>query len=109
MKGIGQYYELVMSFVFGATRSSESGSDRDGLLSYSTEWHAAIIGLGAGLGLGVPGVAAITGTALCLTGMKRVSNRKAVQELVKEPWYGIGGSLIGFAVNHVLGISVLPF
>ena len=110
MKQIAQYYELLMSFVFGASRASESASDRDGLLSYATEWHALIIGLGAGLGLGIPGVAVVSATALGLKGMKRISTRKAVQELVQEPWYGIGGSVIGFLGNHLVAApGLIPF
>jgi len=107
MNGISRYYELVMSFVFGASRASESASDRNGLLSYATEWHALIIGLGAGLGLGIPGVAVVSATALGLKGMKRISTRKAVQELVQEPWYGIGGAVIGFVGNHLAGSGIL--
>jgi hypothetical protein len=107
MKGIAHYYELVMSFIFGATRSKERFSDRDGLLSYATEWHAAIIGLGAGLGLGVPGVAAVAATALGLQIGKRISTRKAIEELQKEPWYGIGGSVIGFGIHRLAGFSLL--
>lgn len=100
MKRIKYLYHLVMSLIFGASRAKERFSDRNGLLSYATEWHALIIGLGSGLGLGVPGVAAIVATALGLQGSKRISSRKAIEELTSEPWYGIGGSLIGFVGHH---------
>ena len=104
---IWEIWDPIATFIAGATRSKEKFSDRDGLLSYATEWHALIIGLGAGLGLGVPGVAAITATALGLKVSKKISTRKAIRELKREPWYGIGGSLIGFGVHHQLGISLL--
>lgn len=108
MNQIRIWYEAVMGFIFGATRSEERFSDRDGLLSYATEWHAAIIGLGAGLGLGIPGVAAITATALGLKVGKRISTRKAIRELTQEPWYGIGGSLIGWFIQwKLVGFSLL--
>ena len=104
MKGISHYYELVMSFIFGATRSQERFSDRDGLLSYATEWHAAIIGLFTALSLGLPGLALIVVTALGLKRWKQISNRKAVKELRKEPWYGIGAGGVGYLGNHFLGL-----
>ena len=101
-------WDRLATFIAGATRSREKYSDRNGLLSYATEWHALIIGLGAGLGLGIPGVAAITATALGLKIGKRISTRKAIEELTKEPWYGIGGSLIGWFIQwKLVGFSLL--
>jgi len=108
MHSLNHIYEQVMSFVFGASRSHERFSDRGGLLSYATEWHALIIGLGAALGLGIPGLGAVAATALGLKGMKWISTRKAVQELTKEPWYGIGGALIG-VVGHHFGLLGMLF
>lgn len=107
MHSLNHIYHQVMSFIFGATRSDERFSDRDGLLSYATEWHALIIGLGSGLGLGIPGVGAVATAALGLQGSKRISTRKAIQELTQEPWYGIGGSVIGFVIHQLDLLGVL--
>ena len=94
----------VAEFLAGADAASESGSERDGLLSYATEWHAAIIGLFTALSLGLPGLALIVVTALGLKRWKQISNRKAVKELRKEPWYGIGAGGVGYLGNHFLGL-----
>lgn len=99
------WIEKLKTFIAGADVATEDGSEYDGLLSYAGEWHSLIIGLGAGLGLGVVGVAAVAATALGLESSRKITNRKAVKELNREPWYGIGGSLLGFGANYGMGIE----
>jgi len=96
------WIEKAKTFIAGSDRASEGGSEYDGLLSYAGEWHSVIIGLGAGLGLGVVGVGAVAAAALGLQGSKRITNRKAIRELKREPWYSMSGSLIGFAIRFGL-------
>lgn len=85
--------------------ASESDTARDGLLSYASEWHAAILGLGfgaAGGWLGQPEVAGVgIAVALGLGAAKRVSQTVA-GELRREPWYAVGGVLLGYAPAVVL-------
>lgn len=94
----------LAEFLAGADAASESDSERDGLLSYASEWHAAILGLFTALSLGLPGLGLIVVTALGLKRWKQISNRKAVKELQREPWYGIGAAGVGYLGNHFLGL-----
>lgn len=87
---------------------SEGSSDYDGLLSYATEWHALLIGVGAGLVAGwtmMPLLAAATiACALGIRGLKgvpKIRDRAAIRELQAEPWYGIGGTLLGYLLATV--------
>lgn len=88
--------------------ATEADTERDGLLSYAKEWHALIIGLGIGITLGLAGIALTTSVALGLLGLDKARQklgRKAVINLKAEPWYGIGGSIIGTATTKLLGID----
>jgi len=75
----------------GAT--SESDTERDGFLSYSTEVHATIIGVGAGFATATADVpivlAALILVAFGLTSIDRL-NRKVAHEMRREPWYFTG-------------------
>lgn len=79
------------------SKPKESQTDYDGYLSYAKEWHAALIGLGAGIATSllmnpVPAAAIIT-CALGIHGGKFLS--EAVKEQVgSEPWYAIGGAIL---------------
>lgn len=108
--------DRLATWLAGMDAPTEADTDYDGLLSYASEAHAAIIGLACGFGLGVPGVVAVTASALGLKRWESISNRKALRELRREPWYGIGASILGHLAQHygILGwildlVQSLPF
>lgn len=82
----------------------ESGTDRDGFLSYAKEWHALTIGFGAGLAAATTGrwelLAVIAALALGVGGASKVSDLVA-RNVKKEPWYALGGLIFG----ALLGIA----
>lgn len=81
--------------------TSESGWSYDGPLSTLTEWHALILGIGAGLVSFLTGnplfMAAVVGMAL---GVWALPFGK-LREVRREPWYAVGGALLGRAVKIV--------
>lgn len=102
------FQERLSTWLMGMQQPSESDTEFDGVLSYATELHAVVIGFTTALALGLPGLAAVVITALAWRGSKRITNRKAIRELQREPWYGLGGGLIGFGLNHYyLGNTVI--
>lgn len=71
--------------------STESDTERDGFLSYTTEWHALIIGSATGL------VSALTAAyelaallVFAALGLK-AADAKGLREVRREPWYALGG------------------
>lgn len=83
----------------GMDAPTEADSQRDGVLSYALEWHALIMGLGAGLASGLAQrpelLVLVVGVAL---GIKAAPTKK-LRQLKREPWYAIGGTLIGYATT----------
>jgi hypothetical protein len=89
--------------------SEESGTDRDGVLSYAAEWHALAIGFLVGLTGAAAVVIAFAGYAL---GIGRSVFRETghLRDAAREPAYSAGGIVLGLAVNTLLvGGSLLPF
>lgn len=95
-----------------ADAPTEEESPRDGLFSYAGEYHAFIVGAGAGITAAVTGQLAILGAlaavALGIEGAtralpatSRITSRVATAELRREPWYAIGGGLLGYAVGVI--------
>jgi hypothetical protein len=87
---------------------NESGTERDGVLSYAGEWHALLIGAAAGAVGIVTGQVAILGgvatVALGIEGGKRAGS-KALSEVGREPWYALAGILAGLPLGT--GITVI--
>jgi hypothetical protein len=84
--------------------STEAGTDRDGVLSYAGEWHALIVGLAAGFVALQTGfemlLVVVAAAALGIEAGKRAgstSTVKALGEVRREPWYALGGLLVGAA------------
>lgn len=92
---------------------SEEDTEYDGFLSYAAEWHALTIGMGVGLtaallfALGFVDLAVLITTAIVFTALgmeledyvltkKLDLDRKVVRDVSKEPWYAIGGVIIGW-------------
>ncbi|MCD2199076.1 hypothetical protein LPA44_04075 [Halobacterium sp. KA-4] len=96
--------------------STEDAHEYDGVLSYAGEFHALLIGFAAGFAssaLGQPMIlAGLFVVALGIKGVdlgKRFAGRGVRSELKREPWYGIGGGLIGWAAGAVAtGVALVP-
>ena len=93
----------------------ESDTEYGGFLSYAGEWHALAVGLSVGFGAGVAGrpevAAGVIGVAFGLPALSngiKLRGRLAVEELRREPWYGAGAALIGYAVGAVIAGTPLP-
>lgn len=81
---------------------TEESTERDGILSYSKEWHALIIGLVTGLFVGLSGSYEIGAFVSAIALGVKVAPSKKLKQLRKEPWYALGGIGIG----TVFGIFV---
>ena len=88
------------TWLAGMDAPTEADTDYDGLLSYASEAHASIIGFVAAFSLGIPGVAIVVASALGLKRWEQISTRKALRELRKEPWYGIGSAFRGLLAKQ---------
>lgn len=102
----------------GPDAPRESDTERDGFLSYATEWHSLAIGSASGLvgGLtygtptepvGLAIMAAVVATALGLSVGKRLS-KKAAREVSKEPWYAVGALVVLFVFSILLQAAPTP-
>ena len=82
--------------------SEESDSDYDGPFSVFREWHAFTVGLAAGVVGALTGnlelLAIVAGLAL---GVRAVP-APPLRQLRVEPWYTLGGLLIGYVAVVVL-------
>ncbi|QSG06475.1 hypothetical protein [Halapricum desulfuricans] len=84
----------------GATASSEAESDRNGLLSTRREWHALIVGLAVGVVAGLTERWELAGVATAIVlGVREAGG--ALQELRREPWYALGGLVLGIVATVV--------
>jgi len=107
----------LLAFLKSRSGGRESDTDYNGVLSYTSEYHALLIGLGAGIVAGYlnqpPILVGVISVALGLKGAKRLAGpldgRYVVEELTSEPWYGVGGALVGWVAAAVYwGGSLLP-
>jgi len=108
----------LLAFLKKRSGGTESDTDYNGVFSYAGEWHAFLIGIGAGIvavytnqplvGVGVIGV------ALGVKGIGKLAGpldgKNVVHEIKREPWYAIGGTLLGWTVAGVYtGAALVPF
>jgi hypothetical protein len=78
------------------TAPTESDSARDGLLSYAVEWHALTVGIAVGFVAGVTGRWELAGIAVGIVlGVRAAPAPKKLRQLRREPWYALGGLVIG--------------
>lgn len=93
--------------------ATEADTDRDGVLSYAGEYHALVVGAGAGLAAGATGkwelAVVVASAALGVEAARRskstVENPRlpAIGEIRREPWYACAGLLVGALVGALLG------
>lgn len=69
--------------------TDESASDRNGFISTTTEWHAFIIGIGAGYS------SVSSRWYLCSFIRAIVLTDAALSDAGREPWYALGGVAVG--------------
>lgn len=97
-------YELVREKL--PDSGTESSTDRDGFLSYATEWHALTLGLALGVSIQSQGqlqrASQLVFSMLGLAKTRRSWNKKMLREGKKEPWYFLGGMVIGLLAALVL-------
>lgn len=85
----------------------ESDTEYDGLLSYSVEVHAAIIGIAAGIFAATTGdLQAVMGLVAVALGIGRMQQPQKVREQIKrEPWY----FLATFGITYItLTREIIP-
>lgn len=89
------------------TGAYESDTEYDGLLSYSIEVHAAIIGIAAGVFAATTGdLQAVMGLVAVALGIGRMQQPQKVREQIKrEPWY----FLATFGITYItLTREIIP-
>lgn len=93
----------------GLIPKSEAGWSYNGALSTRSEWHALILGIGAGLATTLSGspwpAVVVLGMALGAF----VLPHPKLRELRREPWYAVGGVVFGLAPRLVeMAWPVIP-
>ena len=80
-----------------------------GAFSIYTEYHAFVLGLGAGtlaVLLGQTEIATIAiAIALGVEGVGRFTGEGVMTELSLEPWYAIAGVLLGVGLGHIVAAA----
>jgi len=97
----------LRDWVKSASSKTESGSDRDGFLSYHAESHAA------GVGIGIGWIAVVTGDIQLLglllpaitSGLKAKDKEfgKILTDVKTEPHYALGGIVFGALLGLPFG------
>jgi len=93
----------------------EQDTPRGGFLSYAGEWHSLAVGLGAGIAAGTTGRWELAAVVVALAlGMEAGKVKGAdpsapvVGEVRREPWYGLGGVVIGVVFGVLVSGTSLP-
>lgn len=100
----------------GPDAPTERASERDGFLSYASEWHSLTIGAGAGLiggltfgtpmqAVGLTAMLAVVAVALGLKAAEKLRS-SVTAEVKKEPWYALAGVIGLFLLGRL--IAILP-
>lgn len=108
--------DTLQKWAYRLSRKREKGTEYDGFLSYAGEWHSLTLGLAVGVSSAImrtPEVAATT--ALVALGYKskdkmpNVGKKKekasTVGEIRREPWYAVGGIIIGFVAGALASLT----
>ena len=73
------------------------------LFSTYTERHAAILGLVTGVVAAVAGAPELlVGVVATVLGLAEVARSRALRELRREPWYGLGMLAVGYVGTVVV-------
>lgn len=82
--------------------SSEEETDRNGLLSWSGEYHALEIGLAVGFLAAVSGRWELAVLVATVALGARKAQDKTLREVAHEGWYALSGLLVG----AVIGVKI---
>lgn len=98
------YPRLKLILAYLPTGATEEATDYDGILSYSVEWHAALIGVSVGMTAATTGetqlVMGLVSLALGLGRINQQASETVKAQLIKEPWYGIAGLAVGWVATQ---------
>lgn len=102
------YRELKPLLGYLPMGAYEEDTKRDGILSYSVEWHAAIIGVSIGLAAALGGdtelLMMLVGAALGIGRIQQQFSATVTEHLLREPWYAlIGAAVAWFGYGLVVG------
>jgi len=106
----------LLAFLKKRSAGTEDATEYDGFLSYPGEWHALIIGLGTGFTAAVTGqpivLAGLVSVALGISGVEigvKFRGRGVVNELRREPWYGVGAGILAYlpTLVYVEGLNAV--
>jgi len=92
----GPHIVQLPDWLTGADAEHERDSQRDGAFSYSKENHAFVLGLGAGLLTGLTGRRDLAVVVAAVALGVRAAPTGRLKQLRKEPWYALGGLILGF-------------
>lgn len=107
------YHKLEPLLGYLPTGVHEEDTDRDGLLSYSVEVHAAVIGGAVGATAATTGstqlIIALVTIALGVGRVQQQFSETIRLQVLKEPWYAIGGVVGGYLAVYLAQSGQLPF
>lgn len=83
--------------------ATEADTERNGVLSYAGEWHALLLGIGAGLVVAMTGRWEFAALVVAVALGVQAAPTPRLRELTSEPWCAIGGLLIGMVIGCVMG------
>jgi len=93
---------LALLGLTGMDAPTEEDSERDGFLSYAGEVHSVVAGGGAGIAAALLGrpelLGVVIAVALGVEGANQFRGKGVVNELRREPWYGIGAAVISYVL-----------
>lgn len=90
---------------------TEEETSRDGLLSSTAEWHALVLGFAVGFMVALTGGKDAAWLFIIFSGVafgSKQTNIEALQNLKREPIYGLLASVLGFLITAFLIVPQLP-
>lgn len=106
------YLRLAPLLGYLPTGEYEEDTERDGVLSYSVEGHASIIGLAIGATAATTGdmqlVMALITLGLGVGRVQQQFSETVREQVLREPWYAFGSAALGYLAVHYAQTGQLP-